>query len=101
MFAAGKGTPLDAQNIVNRHLKPLLKGAGLPDIRWYDLGHTCAILLLDKGVRDESTERLVANAWGREDHPGMRAPLAHYLRDSKSLMLAVTSTRPSVAANSS
>ncbi len=27
------GTQLDAQKIVNRHFKPLLKRAGLPDIR--------------------------------------------------------------------
>jgi hypothetical protein len=30
VFATGKGTPLDAQNIVNRHFKPLLERAGLP-----------------------------------------------------------------------
>jgi hypothetical protein len=29
VFATGKGTPLDAQNIVNRHFKPLLNRAGL------------------------------------------------------------------------
>jgi len=33
VFATRKGTPLDAQNIVNRHFKPLLKRAGLPPIR--------------------------------------------------------------------
>ena len=33
VFATAKGTPLDAQNVVNRHFKPLLIGAGLPDIR--------------------------------------------------------------------
>jgi hypothetical protein len=31
------GTPVDAQNVVNRHFKPLLKRAGLPDIRWHEL----------------------------------------------------------------
>ena len=30
VFATGKGTPIEAQNIVNRHFKPLLKRAGLP-----------------------------------------------------------------------
>jgi hypothetical protein len=33
VFATGKGTPLDAQNIINRFFKPLLKRAELPDIR--------------------------------------------------------------------
>ncbi len=36
-----KDTPLDAQNIVDRHLKPLLKRAGLPPVRWHDPRHTC------------------------------------------------------------
>jgi len=30
VFATRKDPPLDAQNIVNRHFKPLLKRAGLP-----------------------------------------------------------------------
>jgi integrase len=30
VFATAKGTPLDAQNIVNRHFKPWLRRAGLP-----------------------------------------------------------------------
>jgi integrase len=33
VFATGEGTPLDTQNVVNRYFKPLLKRAGLPDIR--------------------------------------------------------------------
>jgi len=32
MFASVKGTPLEAQNIVYRYFKPLLKRTGLPDI---------------------------------------------------------------------
>ena len=30
VFATRKRTPLDAQNVVNHHFKPLLKHAGLP-----------------------------------------------------------------------
>ncbi len=30
VFASSKDTPLDAQNIVNRHFKPLFNRAGLP-----------------------------------------------------------------------
>ena len=30
VFASGHGTPLDAQNVVNRHYKPLLKGGPPP-----------------------------------------------------------------------
>jgi len=50
VFATRKGTQLDAQNIVNRHFKPPLKRAGLPDIRWHDLRLTYATLLLARGT---------------------------------------------------
>jgi integrase len=35
---------------VNRHFKPLLKRAGLPNIRFHDLRHTCVTLLAKKNV---------------------------------------------------
>ena len=50
VFATGKGTPIDAQNIINRFFKPLLERAQLPDIRWHDLRHTYATLLLARGT---------------------------------------------------
>jgi len=62
VFATVKGTPLDAQNIVNSHFKPLLKRAGLPSIRWHDLRHTCATLLLGRGVHPKLVEHLLAHA---------------------------------------
>jgi integrase len=62
VFASGKGTPLDAQNIVNRHFKPLLKRAGLPPIRWHDLRHTCATLLLGRGVHLKLVQHLLGHA---------------------------------------
>ena len=62
MFASGKGTPLDAQNIVNRHVKPLLRRAGLPDIRWHDLRHTYATLLLGRGVHPKLVQHLLGHA---------------------------------------
>jgi integrase len=62
VFATGKGTPLDAQNIVNRHFKPLLTRAELPDIRWHDLGHTCATLLLSRGTHPKLVQHLLGHA---------------------------------------
>jgi len=49
VFANTTGGPLDEGNILRRHFKPLLKSAGLPDIRLYDLRHSCATLLLSAG----------------------------------------------------
>jgi len=62
LFATGKGTPLDAQNIVNRHFKPLLNRVGLPPIRWHDLRHTCATLLLARGVHPKLVQHLLGHA---------------------------------------
>ncbi|CAA9339514.1 MAG: Phage integrase, site-specific tyrosine recombinase [uncultured Chloroflexia bacterium] len=62
VFATCKGTPLDAQNIVNRHFKPLLNLAGLPSLRWHDLRHTCATLLLGRGVHPKLVQHLLGHA---------------------------------------
>ncbi len=62
VLATAKGTPLYAQNIVNRHFKPLLRCAGLPSIRWHDLGHTCATPLPGRGVDPKFVEYLLRHA---------------------------------------
>src|SRR5215211_2194973 len=62
VFATAKGTPLDAQNVVNRHFKPLLRRAGLPDIRWHDLRHSCFTLLLSRGVHPNFVQHLAGHA---------------------------------------
>jgi integrase len=36
-------------NLVNRHYQPALKDAGLPKIRFHDLRHTYASLLIEQG----------------------------------------------------
>jgi integrase len=60
--ATGKGTPLDTQNVVNRHFKPLLRRAGLPDIRFHDLRHTCATLLARKNVNPKIVQDTLGHA---------------------------------------
>ena len=62
VFATTIGTPLEAQNIVNHHFKPLLRRAGLPDIRWHDLRHTAATLLLSRGVHPTLVQHLLGHA---------------------------------------
>lgn len=59
VFASQVGTPLFPENIRFKYFKPLLKKAGLPDIRLYDLRHTCATLLLLQGINPKVvSERL-------------------------------------------
>jgi integrase len=62
VFATGKGTPLDAQNIINRYFKPLLKRAELPNIRWHDLRHTYATLLLARGTHPTYVQKSLGHA---------------------------------------
>ncbi|HTF32786.1 MAG TPA: site-specific integrase [Myxococcota bacterium] len=50
VFANLTGGPLDSHNLTGRDLKAILRRAGLPQgLRWYDLRHTCATLLLAAG----------------------------------------------------
>ena len=46
VFATQRGNTVSCQNLNHRSFKPLLRKAGLPDIRFHDLRHTCATLLL-------------------------------------------------------
>jgi integrase len=62
VFTTTIGTPLDAQKIVKRHFKPLLKRAGLPDIRWHDLRHTYATLLLSRGTHPTYVQKSLGHA---------------------------------------
>ena len=62
VFASSKGTPLDAQNVVNRYYKPLLKRAGLPPIRFHDLRHSCLSLLAQRGEPIRDLQALAGHA---------------------------------------
>ncbi|HHY38522.1 MAG TPA: site-specific integrase [Clostridia bacterium] len=58
VFCTANGTPISARNLT-RKFKAVLKAAGLPDIRFYDLRHTHASLLLQAGVNPKVvSERL-------------------------------------------
>ena len=50
MFSSLTGGPLNPQNLTKRDLEDILRRADLPTaLRWYDLRHTCATLLLAAG----------------------------------------------------
>ena len=49
VFTSGIGTPFEPRNLF-RNFKTLLRKAGLPDIRFHDLRHSAASLLLAQGV---------------------------------------------------
>ena len=54
--------PVGRQELVTRSFKPLLSKAGLPHIRFHDLRHTCATLLLGKGVHAKFVQELLGHA---------------------------------------
>jgi integrase len=62
VFASGQGKPLDAQNVVNRYYKPLLRRAGLPPIRFHDLRHSCLSLLAQRGEPIRDLQALAGHA---------------------------------------
>jgi integrase len=62
IFASENGTPLNPENLVKRSFKPLLKRAGLPEIRFHDLRHTCATLLLSRSVHPKMVQELLGHA---------------------------------------
>jgi integrase len=62
IFATNVGTPLNPENLVKRSFKPLLAKAGLPEIRFHDLRHTCATLLLGRGVHPKIVQELLGHA---------------------------------------
>ena len=62
VFATGIGTPLNRHNVTQRSFKPLLERAGLPQIRFHDLRHTCATILLSRGVHAKFVQELLGHA---------------------------------------
>jgi integrase len=48
--------------VVGGSYKPLLKRAGLPEIRFHDLRHTCATLLLSKNVNPKIVSEMLGQA---------------------------------------
>jgi integrase len=63
VFSSGVGTPISCHNLHNRMWKPLLNKAGLPpNTRFHDLRHTCATLLLTKGVHPKIVQEMLGHS---------------------------------------
>ena len=62
LFCAERGTPSSRRTLTRCSFKPLLKRAGLPDIRFHDLRHTCATLLLSRGHHPKLVQELLGHA---------------------------------------
>ena len=60
-FPSQVGTPLSGGNL-NRSFKATLQRACLPEIRFHDLRHTCATILLRQGVNPKFVQELLGHA---------------------------------------
>jgi integrase len=61
VFCTRHGRPLSARNLLRRY-KELLKKGGLPDIRFHDLRHTAATLLLAGKVNPKVVSEMLGHA---------------------------------------
>lgn len=62
VFCDTQGGPLRKSNLVRRSFLPLLKRAGLPAIRFHDLRHTAATLLLAQGVHPKIVQERLGHS---------------------------------------
>ena len=62
IFATEAGTIINPSNLRNRSFKPLLRRAGLRQVRFHDLRHTCATLLLSKNINPKVVSEMLGHA---------------------------------------
>jgi integrase len=62
VFTTNTGAPINPSNLGQRSFASLLKRAGLPHMRFHDLRHTCATLLLSRGVHPKLVQELLDHA---------------------------------------
>ena len=62
VFANLIGRPIEKQNLLRRSFWPLLERTGLPHIRFHDLRHTAATLLLEQGVHPKVVQERLGHS---------------------------------------
>jgi integrase len=62
VFLTELGRPINLNSLVYKHFKPILKRAGLPAVRLYDLRHTAATLALTVGVSPKVVSEQLGHA---------------------------------------
>ena len=61
IFPTPIGTPLDCSNVLKAY-KKCLKEAGLPNLRFHDLRHTAATLMLQEGINPKIVQERLGHA---------------------------------------
>lgn len=93
VFTTATGAPVNPSNLRQRSFVRLLASAGLPRLRFHDLRHACATLLLSKGTHPKFVQELLSHATvaitlDTYSHviPGMGAQTARDMQDALSPM---------------
>jgi integrase len=103
VFTTTIGTPLDGPTVTHRFQKAL-KVAGLPRMRFHDLRHTCATLLLAQGVHPRLVMEIlghsqIAVTMNTYSHviPAMRQDVANQMDQILSPVATPVATSPETA----
>ncbi len=62
VFPSEAGTIINPTNLRKRSFARLLARAGLPKVRFHDLRHTCATLLLSRNTHPKYVQELLGHA---------------------------------------
>ncbi len=62
VFPNGVGEPRRSRNVINGCFERIKEKGNLPDVRFHDLRHTCATLLLSKNVHPKIVRELLGHA---------------------------------------
>lgn len=62
VFPSTLGTPMDGINLLKRSFYPLLRRAGLTRIRFHDLRHTAATLLLGRNINPKVVSDMLGHS---------------------------------------
>jgi integrase len=62
IFTTEAGDAIEASNLRRRSYKPLLAQAGLDEIRFHDLRHTAATLMLEKGIHPKIVSEMLGHS---------------------------------------
>jgi integrase len=62
VFCNSMGRPIEVGNMLRRSFRPLLAKAGLPQIRFHDLRHSCATLLLTMEVHPKVVQERLGHS---------------------------------------
>ncbi len=62
VFSNDVGGPMEPANLIRRSFQPLLKRAGLPQIRFHDLRHTAATLMLSQSIHPKIVSEMLGHS---------------------------------------